>query len=459
MHTPPLRRNSASSFPIFAFTHCRDVVVAVSKAGVSGVLAPWASPPKNSRSSSSGSTNTSATARTLGVDIVIPNKYEAWTRTCSADELTKMLQSMVSAGHLGLRTQDPHRPRVPLPEGRQRQRRCQLLGWTEATATPQSRCSAAPQCDPHRQRTRHPAGRDDRPHPRGRTQGRGPCAARLTRRAACRCGPSTSSLPRARGWRALRCEVGSIVLWPQYRQEVRTRPRAGGRGIGSCQQSRQRSRWRPGRGRLAGLMVEEAETLRPAAAYAKCEQPRHRSQPLLHRQAVPDAAQTTVPRRGSRKATRAARDAAAVHGVRHGRRRHPQYPDETIDVAFNPWALSSPVHQVEKTSGGHRACGCMIPGGDRTLEPLNAAARSLTDFHRGHSSAASGRSLLVATADAGARHHPRPPRNLGPTASSAVSTRTPVGLRHRRPLSRLERYGQLLVRLLCRDWSTQRPRA
>lgn len=48
-------------FPIFAFTHCRDVVVAVSKAGGSEQLGSRRS---SWRSSSTGSMNTSATTPT-----------------------------------------------------------------------------------------------------------------------------------------------------------------------------------------------------------------------------------------------------------------------------------------------------------------------------------------------------------------------------------------------------------
>ena len=48
--------------PIFAFTHCRDVVVAVSKAGGFGVLGAVGFSPSSSRRSCSGSTSTSATS-------------------------------------------------------------------------------------------------------------------------------------------------------------------------------------------------------------------------------------------------------------------------------------------------------------------------------------------------------------------------------------------------------------
>jgi len=50
MHTP-ICDELGIEFPIFAFTHCRDVVVAVSKAGGFGVLGAVASRPSSSRSS------------------------------------------------------------------------------------------------------------------------------------------------------------------------------------------------------------------------------------------------------------------------------------------------------------------------------------------------------------------------------------------------------------------------
>ncbi len=47
----PICDDLGIEFPIFAFTHCRDVVVAVSKAGASGCWERWAFPPNSSRSS------------------------------------------------------------------------------------------------------------------------------------------------------------------------------------------------------------------------------------------------------------------------------------------------------------------------------------------------------------------------------------------------------------------------
>jgi len=63
MHTPICDELNIE-FPIFAFTHCRDVVVAVSKAGGFGVLGLVSFTRNSSRSNAPGSTRTSATIPT-----------------------------------------------------------------------------------------------------------------------------------------------------------------------------------------------------------------------------------------------------------------------------------------------------------------------------------------------------------------------------------------------------------
>ena len=63
MHTP-LCDELGIEFPIFAFTHCRDVVAAVSKAGGFGVLGAVGFTPEQLEVELSGSTSTSATSPT-----------------------------------------------------------------------------------------------------------------------------------------------------------------------------------------------------------------------------------------------------------------------------------------------------------------------------------------------------------------------------------------------------------
>ena len=86
-------------FPIFAFTHCRDVVVAVSKAGGFGVLGAVGFTPEQLEIECKW-IDENVGDHTYGVDIVIPNKYEGMDSNLSADELTKMLVDMVPQEHL-----------------------------------------------------------------------------------------------------------------------------------------------------------------------------------------------------------------------------------------------------------------------------------------------------------------------------------------------------------------------
>ncbi|MBW2359267.1 MAG: nitronate monooxygenase [Deltaproteobacteria bacterium] len=119
--------------PIFAFTHCRDVVVAVSEAGGLGVLGA-----------------VGFTAEQLGreldwidahiggkpyaVDIVIPQRYEGMDET-DPDKLRKRLESMIPAEHRKFAEEllsshgVPPMPDEGGPKGG-------LQGWTMATARP-----------------------------------------------------------------------------------------------------------------------------------------------------------------------------------------------------------------------------------------------------------------------------------------------------------------------------------
>ena len=90
-------------FPIFAFTHCRDVVVAVSKAGGFGVL---------------GAVGFSAEQleielkwiddhigdKPYGVDIVIPGKYAGKGEDLDAGALEQKLREMIPAEHRASRS-------------------------------------------------------------------------------------------------------------------------------------------------------------------------------------------------------------------------------------------------------------------------------------------------------------------------------------------------------------------
>jgi NAD(P)H-dependent flavin oxidoreductase YrpB (nitropropane dioxygenase family) len=116
-------------FPIFAFSHCRDVVAAVSNAGGFGVL---------------GAVGFSADQLRVeldwldehvvggyGVDIVIPGKYVGMGEM-DVEKLQEMLAAQIPAEHreFAKRLLSEHDvPELPADEKPR-----ELLGWTEATA-------------------------------------------------------------------------------------------------------------------------------------------------------------------------------------------------------------------------------------------------------------------------------------------------------------------------------------
>jgi NAD(P)H-dependent flavin oxidoreductase YrpB (nitropropane dioxygenase family) len=121
-------------FPIFAFSHCRDVVAAVSKAGGFGVLgAVGFSPPQleielNWIDERVGD-------KPYGVDIVIPGKYEGMGEIDPV-KLEEQLLAAIPPQHREFADKILEKHGVPkLPEGERPVN--QLLGWTVATATPQ----------------------------------------------------------------------------------------------------------------------------------------------------------------------------------------------------------------------------------------------------------------------------------------------------------------------------------
>ncbi|MFN8543783.1 MAG: nitronate monooxygenase family protein [Candidatus Binatia bacterium] len=121
-------------FPIFAFTHCRDVVVAVSKAGGLGVLGAVGFSPEQLEIELKW-IDEHIGDRPYGVDIVIPGKYEGMGEV-DPKKLEEMLLASVPEGHRRYAEKILADHGVPkLPEGERPV--SQLLGWTAATATPQ----------------------------------------------------------------------------------------------------------------------------------------------------------------------------------------------------------------------------------------------------------------------------------------------------------------------------------
>ena len=83
--------------PIFAFTHCRDVVVAVSKAGGIGVLGAVGFSPKQLKEELDW-IDAHIGDHIYGVDTAIPQKYEGQGET-DPDKLVEMLQAAIPEQH------------------------------------------------------------------------------------------------------------------------------------------------------------------------------------------------------------------------------------------------------------------------------------------------------------------------------------------------------------------------
>jgi NAD(P)H-dependent flavin oxidoreductase YrpB (nitropropane dioxygenase family) len=351
MHTP-LCDQLGIEFPIFAFTHCRDVVVAVSKAGGFGVLGAVGFTPEQLEVELNW-IDEHIGDHTYGVDIVIPNKYEGMDANLSADELAKMLVDMVPQEHLDFAKKVLTDHGVPLT-AEDNESTLQLLGWTEATATPQVEIALK-----HPKMTlianalgTPPRDMIDHIHAEGR-------------KVAALCGSPSQARKHAdagvdiiiaQGGEAggHSGEIGSIVLWPQVVKEVAPVPVLAAGGIGSGQQIAAAlalgtqgawtgSQW---------LMVEEAEnTPVQQQAYVKAGS----------RDTVRSRSFTGKPARMLRNDWTEAWEnpdnpkplgmplqfmvsglaVAATH----------KYPNETVDVAFNPVGqVVGQFTKVEKTS-------------------------------------------------------------------------------------------------------------
>jgi len=120
-------------FPIFAFTHCRDVVAAVSQAGGFGVLGAVGFSPEQLEIELKW-IDEHVGDKPYGVDLVIPGKYEGMGEM-DPQKLEEQLRKMIPPQHREFVQKilaDHGVPDLPPDE-----RRRELLGWTAATAAPQ----------------------------------------------------------------------------------------------------------------------------------------------------------------------------------------------------------------------------------------------------------------------------------------------------------------------------------
>ncbi|BCO35805.1 nitronate monooxygenase [Mycobacterium heckeshornense] len=350
MHTP-ICDEFGIEFPIFAFTHCRDVVVAVGKAGGFGVLGAVGFTPEQLEIELNW-IDEHIGEHPYGVDIVIPNKYEGMDAHMSADELKKTLQAMVPKEHLDFARKILADHGVPVDD--LDDNAMQLLGWTEATATPQVQVAlnhpkvalianalGTPPADMIKHI--HDAGR----------------------KVAALCGSPSQARKHADadvdiiiaqgGEGGGHCgEIGSIVLWPQVVTEVAPRPVLAAGGIASgyqiaaalavgAQGAWTGSQW---------LMVEEAaNTPVQQATYAKA----------TSKDTVRSRSFTGKPARMLRNDWTDAWEQPGnpkplgmplqymVSGMAVAATQ--KYPDQTVDVAFNPIGqVVGQLTKVEKTA-------------------------------------------------------------------------------------------------------------
>src|ERR671924_161715 len=121
-------------FPIFAFSHCRDVVAAVSKAGGFGVLGAVGFKPGQLEVELEW-IDGHVGDKSYGVDIVIPGKYEGMGEL-DPKKLEAELAAAIPPQHRVFADNLLEKHGVPkLPPGERPVG--ELLGWTAATATPQ----------------------------------------------------------------------------------------------------------------------------------------------------------------------------------------------------------------------------------------------------------------------------------------------------------------------------------
>jgi NAD(P)H-dependent flavin oxidoreductase YrpB (nitropropane dioxygenase family) len=119
--------------PIVAFTHCRDVVVAVSKAGGFGVLGVVATSPEQIEIELQW-IDRHIGDKAYGVDVLIPSKYEGMGEMDPV-KLEERLRALIPPQHRAFAERIMSEHGVPkLPAGEEVR---ELIGWTVPTAAPQ----------------------------------------------------------------------------------------------------------------------------------------------------------------------------------------------------------------------------------------------------------------------------------------------------------------------------------
>ena len=293
-------------FPIFAFSHCRDVVAAVTKAGGLGVLGAVGFSPEDLEVELTW-LDENVGDLPYGVDIVIPSKYEGMgIDDMTPEELEAEMAKHIPQGHRDFGKQDPGRPRRPrAARGREAPRAARLdgghrrpqveailrhdkaklvanaLGTPPADVIEQVQASGrliGALCGSVKHALRHKDAGLDFVVCQG-TEGGGHCG-----------------------------EVASMVLWPQVIDAISPMPVLAAGGIGERPAGGVGAgHGRPGR--VDRVAVAHGRGGRRAAGadadLRRGDQPRHGALAVVHRQALPHAAQRLDRGLGGRRARRA----------------------------------------------------------------------------------------------------------------------------------------------------------
>jgi NAD(P)H-dependent flavin oxidoreductase YrpB (nitropropane dioxygenase family) len=352
-------------FPIFAFTHCRDVVAAVSNAGGFGVLGAVGFTPEQLATELEWLDE--HCHKPYGVDVVIPGKYEGMGELDPV-KLEADLQKMIPEEHKAFAQKllaDHGVP--PMPEGESAPT---LLGWTEATATPlieealthdKVKLIANALGTP-------PPEIVDRIHEAGRL------VAALCGSAAQAARHKNAGLDIiiAQGYEGggHTGDVGSIVLWPEVIDEVAPIPVLAAGGIGTGRQ-------------MAAAMAMGAQGVWTGSVWLTCEEadvtPKQMESYLEagSRDTVRSRSFTGKPARMLRNDWTEAWEAedtpdplgmplqffVSGDAVSRGHR----YPEQAVDVAFNP------VGQIVGSMNKVRKAGDVVI--EMAQEYLEATAR------------------------------------------------------------------------------------
>ena len=218
--------------PIFAFTHCRDVVVEVSKAGGLGVLGAVGFSPEQLETELVW-IDEQIGDKPYGVDTVIPSSYEGMGEIDS-EKLEAQLRAAVPQEHRDFAARLLADHSVPeIPEGEEHH---ELLGWTLATGLPQVEVAL------RHDKVKLLANALGTPPPEAiemiHDSGRPVAALCGSAHQAQRHKEAGVDIIIAQGYEAggHTGEVGSLVLWPDVIDAVAPTPVLAAGGIGSGRQ-------------------------------------------------------------------------------------------------------------------------------------------------------------------------------------------------------------------------------